>query len=77
MPHLKKDKRIRLKNLRIYKSSAFRPVTSETNYSIVAKGAKVTRHTVAKHYGMIQKMLEIKENVSRTSPDCHEEPLMV
>ena len=29
----------------------------ETNYSIIARGAKVTRHTVAKHYGMIQKIL--------------------
>ena len=29
----------------------------ETNYSTIAKGAKVTRHTVAKHYEMIQKML--------------------
>ena len=29
----------------------------ETNYSTIAKGAKVTRHTVAKHFEMIQKML--------------------
>ena len=29
----------------------------ETNYSAIAKGAKVTRHTVAKHFEMIQKML--------------------
>ena len=33
----------------------------ETNYSAIAKGAKVTRHTVAKHYGMIQKMLGIQK----------------
>ena len=31
--------------------------SDETNYSAIAKGAKVTRHTVAKHYEMIQKML--------------------
>ena len=29
----------------------------ETNYSTIAKGANVTRHTVAKHYEMIQKMV--------------------
>ena len=29
----------------------------ETNYSTIAKGTRVTRHTVAKHYEMIQKML--------------------
>ena len=29
----------------------------ETNYSTIAKGAKVTRHTVAKHYEMVRKML--------------------
>ena len=29
----------------------------ETNYSTIAKGAKVTRHTVAKHFEMIQKMV--------------------
>ena len=26
---------------------------NETNYSIIAKGTKVTRHTAAKHYEMI------------------------
>ena len=29
----------------------------ETNYSIIARGAKVTRHTVAKHYEMVREML--------------------
>ena len=29
----------------------------ETNMSVIAKGAKATRHTVAKHFEMIQKML--------------------
>ena len=33
----------------------------ETNYSVIARGAKVTRHTVAKHFEMIQKMLEKRE----------------
>ncbi|ERK63713.1 hypothetical protein HMPREF1545_00879 [Oscillibacter sp. KLE 1728] len=31
----------------------------ETNYSTIAKGTKVTKHTVAKHFEMIQKMLKI------------------
>ena len=29
----------------------------ETNYNIIAGGAKVTRHTVAKWYEMIRKMV--------------------
>lgn len=29
----------------------------ETNYSTIAKGAKVIRHTVAKWYGMIREMV--------------------
>ena len=29
----------------------------ETNYSAIAKGAKVTRHTVAKWYEMLRKMV--------------------
>ena len=33
----------------------------ETNYSVIAKGANVTRHTVAKHYGMIRGMVENQE----------------
>ena len=36
----------------------------ETNYSTIAKGAKVTRHTVSKHYELIQKMLGTKETAS-------------
>lgn len=32
--------------------------TDETNYSVIAKGAKVPRRTVAKHYEMIQKILD-------------------
>ena len=34
----------------------------ETNYSVIAKGAKVTRHTVAKHYIMIQELLGMGSN---------------
>ena len=49
----------------------------ETNYSAIAKGAKVTRHTVAKHYEMIQKMLGIQEAAPFASPDCQAGPLMV
>ena len=30
----------------------------ETNYSTIAKGAKVTRHTVAKWYEMIREILD-------------------
>ena len=33
--------------------------SDETNYSTITKGAKVTRHTVAKHFETIQKMLKI------------------
>ena len=29
----------------------------ETDYSEIARGAKVNRHTVAKHYGMVREML--------------------
>ena len=31
----------------------------KTNCSVIARGSKVTRHTVAKHFEMIQKMLKI------------------
>lgn len=31
--------------------------SDETNYSVIAKGAKVTRHTVTKHYEVIQNIL--------------------
>ena len=34
----------------------------ETNYSVIAKGTKVTRHTVAKHYIMIQELLGMGSN---------------
>ena len=49
----------------------------ETNYSVIAKGAKVTRHTVAKHFEMIQKMLGIQETVPHPLLDCQTVPLMV
>lgn len=31
--------------------------SGETNYSVIAKGTKVTRHTVAKWYEMIREIL--------------------
>ena len=49
----------------------------ETNYSTIAKGAKVTRHTVAKHYEMIQKMLGIQKTAPHPLLDCQTAPLMV
>ena len=49
----------------------------ETNYSVIARGAKVTRHTVAKHFEMIQKMLGIQETVPHPLLDCQTVPLMV
>ena len=49
----------------------------ETNYSVIAKGAKVTRHTVAKHFEMIQKMLGIQETVPNPLLDCQTVPLIV
>ena len=49
----------------------------EANYSVIAKGAKVTRHTVARHYEMIQKMLGIQKTVPRPLLDCQTVPLMV
>lgn len=49
----------------------------ETNYSTIAKGAKVTRHTVAKHFGMIQKMLGIQKTAPHPLLDCQTVPLMV
>ena len=51
--------------------------TDETNYSAIAKGAKVTRHTVAKHYETIHKMLGIQETAPLALPDCQVTPLMV
>lgn len=49
----------------------------ETNYSIIAKGAKVTRHTVSKHFEMIQKMLGIQKTAPHPLLDCQTVPLMV
>ena len=36
----------------------------ETNYSAIARGAKVTRHTVAKWYEMVRRMVEIQEQAA-------------
>ena len=49
----------------------------DTNYSAIAKGAKVTRHTVAKHFEMIQKMLGIQKTAPHPLLDCQTVPLMV
>ena len=49
----------------------------ETNYSTIAKEAKVTRHTVAKHFEMIQKMLGIQKTAPHPLLDCQTVPLMV
>lgn len=49
----------------------------ETNYSAIAKGAKVTRHTVSRHYEMIQKMLGIQETAPHPLLDCQTVPLVV
>ena len=49
----------------------------ETNCSTIAKGAKVTRHTVAKHFEMIQKMLGIQKTAPHPLLDCQPVPLMV
>ena len=49
----------------------------ETNYSTIAKEAKVTRHTVAKHFEMIQKMLGIQKTAPHPLLDCQTVPLIV
>ena len=49
----------------------------ETNYSVIAKGAQVTRHTVARHFEMLQKMLGIQETAPRPLLDCQAVPLVV
>ena len=51
--------------------------TEETNYSAIAKGAKVTQHTLAKHCEMIQKMLGPRETAPLAPPDCHIGPHLV
>ena len=63
------------KQRQIWEYMKFHP--DETNYSVIAKGAEVTRHTVAKHYEMIQKMLGIQEIAPHPLLDCQTVPLMV
>ena len=36
----------------------------ETNYSAIARDAKVTQHTVAKWYEMVREMVEIQEQAA-------------
>ena len=53
----------------------------ETNYRVIAKGTKVTQHTVAKHFEMIQKMLDIQETapircwIARQSRLWYDDPI--
>lgn len=49
----------------------------ETNYSAIVNGAKVSRHTLAEHFEMIQKMLGIQKTASHRSLDCQTVMLMV
>ena len=63
------------KQRQIWEYMKFHP--DETNYSVIAKGAEVTRHTVAKHYEMIQKMLGIQEIAPHPLLDCQTVLLMV
>lgn len=57
MNKITQPEKLTKKQRRIWEYMRFRP--DETNYSTIAKGAKATRHTVAKHYEMLQKMLKI------------------
>ena len=50
---------------------------NKTNYSTIAKGAKVTRHTVAKHHEIIQNMPGIKEISPIALPDCQARPHII
>ncbi len=49
----------------------------ETNYSTIAEGAGVNRHTVTKWYEMIRGMLGIPERTSRIPADCQAGALVV
>ena len=40
------------------------PRGDELHYSTIAKGAKVTRHTVAEWYEMVRRMVEIQEQAA-------------
>ena len=63
------------KQRQIWEYMRFHP--EETNYSAIARGAKVPRHAVAKHFEMIQKILGIQETASQPLLDCQTVPLMV
>lgn len=56
------------KQRQIWTYMKFHP--KETNYSTIAEGAGVNRHTVAKWYEMIRGMLGIQERTSRLPADC-------
>ena len=51
--------------------------SDETNYSVIARGATVTRHTVTKWYEMIQGTLGIQKTAPHPLLDCQTVPLIV
>ncbi len=63
------------KQRQIWEYMKFHP--KETNYSTIAEGAGVNRHTVAKWYEMIRGMLGIPERTSRLPVDCQAGALVV
>ena len=63
------------KQRQIWTYMKFHP--KETNYSTIAEGAGVNRHTVAKWYEMIRGMLGIPERTSRFPADCQAGALVV
>lgn len=63
------------KQRQIWAYMKFHP--KETNYSTIAEGAGVNRHTVAKWYEMIRGMLGIPERTSRLPADCQAGALVV
>lgn len=63
------------KQRQIWTYMKFHP--KETNYSTIAEGAGVNRHTVSKWYEMIRGMLGIPERTSRLPADCQARVLVV
>lgn len=63
------------KQRQIWAYMKFHP--KETNYSTIAEGAGVNRHTVSKWYEMIRGMLGIPERTSRLPADCQAGALVV
>ena len=63
------------KQRQIWAYMKFHP--KETNYSTIAEGAGVNRHTVSKWYEMIRGMMGIPERTSRLPVDCQARVLVV